>query len=69
MAETSRPPFATARRSSGRANVGALHRCVWTFTMNEAWVGSRRAEDLVDRSASPWEAPARRPSHADKRRA
>ena len=24
---------------------------------------------MVDRSASPWEDPARRPSHADKRRA
>jgi hypothetical protein len=26
-------------------------------------------EDLVDRSASPWDDPCRRPSHADKRRA
>ena len=26
-------------------------------------------EELVDRSASPWDSPTRRPSHADKRRA
>jgi hypothetical protein len=35
--------------------------------MTEAWAWGRRAEVLVDRSASPWDSPARRPSHADKR--
>ena len=51
------------------ANVGAFHVCLWTFTMTEAWAWSRSEEELVDRSASPWDSPSRRPSHADKRRA
>jgi hypothetical protein len=51
------------------ANVGAFHICIWTFTMTEAWAWHRPGEELVDRSASPWDSPLRRPSHADKRRA
>jgi hypothetical protein len=51
------------------ANIGAFHVCLWTFTMTEAWAWGRKAEDLVDRSASPWDVASRRPSHADKRRA
>jgi hypothetical protein len=51
------------------ANVGAFHVCLWTFTMTEAWAWAREDEELVDRSASPWDSPLRRPSHADKRRA
>ena len=51
------------------ANVGAFHVCLWTFRMAEAWAWNRPAEELVDRSASPWDSPLRRPSHADKRRA
>ncbi len=51
------------------ANIGAFHICLWTFTMTEAWAWGRNDEELVDRSASPWDSPSRRPSHADKRRA
>jgi hypothetical protein len=51
------------------ANIGAFHTCLWTFTMTEAWAWDREADELVDRSASPWDSPLRRPSHADKRRA
>ena len=51
------------------ANVGAFHVCLWTFTMTEAWAWGRESSELVDRSASPWDTPSRRPSHADKRRA
>src|SRR3954447_1520639 len=51
------------------ANIGAFHICLWTFTLTEAWAWGRKAEDLVDRSASPWDSTLRRPSHADKRRA
>ena len=51
------------------ANVGAFHICLWTFTMTEAWAWGRKDEELVDRSASPWDSATRRPSHADKRRA
>ena len=49
-------------------NVGAFHICLWTFTMTEAWAWSRSEDELVDRRASPWDDPDRRPSHADKRR-
>ena len=51
------------------ANIGAFHICLWTFTMTEAWAWSRKEDELVDRSNSPWDSPLRRPSHADKRRA
>ena len=51
------------------ANVGAFHVCLWTFTLTEAWAWGRPADELVDRSDSPWDSPLRRPSHADKRRA
>jgi DDE superfamily endonuclease len=51
------------------ANIGALHICLWTFTMTEAWAWGRSEDELVDRSESPWDDPNRRPSHADKRRA
>ena len=37
--------------------------------MTEAWAWGRSADRLADRSASPWDDPTRRPSHADKRRA
>ena len=50
------------------ANIGAFHLCLWTYTMTEAWAWDRD-DGLVDRSASPWDDPNRRPSHADKRRA
>ena len=50
------------------ANIGAFHLCLWTYTMTEAWAWGRD-DELVDRSASPWDNPNRRPSHADKRRA
>jgi len=51
------------------ASAGAFHLCLWTFTMTEAWAWGRPAAGLTDRSASPWDDPTRRPSHADKRRA
>jgi DDE superfamily endonuclease len=51
------------------ASVGAFHVCLWAYTLTEAWAWGRPAAALVDRTASPWDDPARRPSHADKRRA
>jgi hypothetical protein len=51
------------------ASVGAFHLCLWTFTLTECWAWDRREVELtVHRSASPWDAEPRRPSHADKRR-
>ena len=37
--------------------------------MWEAWAWCQTAEDLVDRTASPWDSPSRRPRHAENRRA
>ncbi len=51
------------------ANIGSFHVCLWTFTLTEAWAWGRKSEELMDRSASPWDSQTRRPSHADKRRA
>ncbi|OWK39930.1 hypothetical protein FRUB_05820 [Fimbriiglobus ruber] len=51
------------------ANVGAFHVCLWTFAMTEAWASTATPEALVGhRASAPWDDPARRPSHADKRR-
>jgi hypothetical protein len=51
------------------ANVGAVQATLWEFTLVELWAWEQPAEALVDRRASPWDDPARRPSHADKRKA
>jgi hypothetical protein len=37
--------------------------------MVECWSWSRPGAELCDRSASPWDDPDRRPSHADRRKA
>jgi len=50
-------------------NIGAFPIGLWTFTLTQAWAWTREDQELVDRSASPWDRPTRRPSHADKRRA
>ena len=50
------------------ADIGAFQRCLGTSTMMEAWAWNR-ADELAERSASPWDDANRRPSHADKRRA
>ena len=51
------------------ANVGAFNLNAWMYSVVEAWAWGRCEEELVDRSASPWDAEPRRPSHADKRKA
>jgi hypothetical protein len=51
------------------ASVGAFNLCLWSYSLVELWAWTRSRADLVDRRASPWEDPERRPSHADKRRA
>jgi hypothetical protein len=52
-----------------QANVGAFNLNSWLYSTVEAWAWEQPAEDLVDRSQSPWDAEPRRPSHADKRKA
>ena len=51
------------------ANVGAFNLNCWMYSLVEVGAWQQSEEDLVDRSASPWDAEPRRPSHADKRKA
>jgi hypothetical protein len=51
------------------SNEGCFNLNLWMYSLVEAWAWGRAEEDLVDRSASPWDSEPRRPSHADKRRA
>jgi hypothetical protein len=49
------------------ANVGAFHLNLWLHTLIELWAWNRTHGQLCDRRDSPWDDPARRPSHADRR--
>jgi hypothetical protein len=51
------------------ANVGAYHRNRWAHPLVELWAWDRPEGELIDRTASPWDAEWRRPSHADRRKA
>jgi hypothetical protein len=51
------------------ANVGAFNMNLWLHTLIEMWAWGKSHAELVDRSASPWDNPTRRPSHADRRNA
>ena len=51
------------------ANVGAFHVCLWAYTLAEWWAWDRSHAQLVNRRASPWDDPGRRPSQQDRRRA
>ena len=49
-------------------NVAVYHLNPWMHTLVELWAWNRRHAELCDRSASPWDDPERRPSHADRRK-
>ena len=51
------------------SNVGCFNLNLWMYSLVEAWAWDKAEEELVDRSASPWDSEPRRPSHADKRKA
>ena len=51
------------------ANVAAFNLTLWGHTLLELWAWSQPARKLADRRASPWDKPARRPSHADRLKA
>jgi hypothetical protein len=51
------------------ANVGAFAVNLLWYSVAEAWAWAREEGELLDRSASPWDAEPRRPSHADRRKA
>jgi hypothetical protein len=51
------------------ANIAVFHLNLWLHTLIELWAWDRSPAKLCDRSASPWDNPDRRPSHADRRNA
>jgi hypothetical protein len=51
------------------ANIGTWHLNLWMHTLVELWAWNQPKPMLCDRSASPWDDPDRRPSHADRRKA
>jgi DDE superfamily endonuclease len=51
------------------ANKGCFNLDGWMYSQTEVWAWDEPDEELVDRSASPWDGRPRRPSHADKRKA
>ena len=48
------------------ANVGAWNLIGWWHTLVELWAWERPASRSCDRSDSPWDRAARRPSHANR---
>jgi hypothetical protein len=51
------------------ANMATFNMILWGHTLTELWAWHRPAKELSDRSASPWDNPQRRPSHADRLKA
>ena len=51
------------------SNEGCFNLNLWMYSLVEAWAWGKAEEELVDRSASPWDAQPRRPSHNDRRKA
>lgn len=51
------------------ANLGAFHLNLWAHALVQLWAWGRPKERICDRTASPWDDPGRRPSHADRRKA
>ncbi len=52
-----------------REDAGAFNLNLWLHTLIELWAWTQPASKIRDRSASPWDDPERRPSHADRRNA
>lgn len=50
------------------SNVGCWHLNTWLYTMVELECWDMSRDELVDRRDRSWDNPARRPSHADRRR-
>jgi DDE superfamily endonuclease len=51
------------------SNEGCFNLSLWMSSLVEVWAWDKPEEELVDRSASPWDNQPRRPSHQDKRKA
>lgn len=50
-------------------NVAVYHLNLWMHTLVELWAWNKTHTQLCDRSDSPWDDAARRPSHANRRKA
>lgn len=50
------------------SNIACWHLNAWLFTMVELCSWDKPHEELSDRTDRPWDNPARRPSHNDRRR-
>jgi hypothetical protein len=50
-------------------NLAVYHLNLWIYTLVELWSWNRPHDELCDRRQSPWDDAARRPSHADRRKA
>jgi DDE superfamily endonuclease len=50
-------------------SVAVFGLCLWMHTLVELWAWNGRHEELCDRTDSPWDDAARRPSHANRRKA
>ncbi|MGL4553815.1 MAG: hypothetical protein ACRC33_21845 [Gemmataceae bacterium] len=51
------------------SNEACFNINLWMYSLVEAWAWNKPEEEVVDRSACPWDNQPRRPSHADKRKA
>jgi hypothetical protein len=51
------------------SNIGCFCLNLWLHTMVELWAWTKSKAEICDRTASPWDDPSRRPSHADRRKA
>jgi len=51
------------------SNEACFNLNLWMYSLVEIWAWDKPEEELVDRSASPWDNQPRRPSHQDKRKA
>jgi hypothetical protein len=50
-------------------NLAVYNLNLWMHTLVELWAWDKSGKQLVDRSDSPWDDAARRPSHANRRKA
>jgi len=51
------------------SNLAVYNLNLWMHTLVELWAWNKQADELCDRSDSPWDDATRRPSHANRRKA
>jgi hypothetical protein len=50
-------------------NIAVFNLNLWVHTLVECWAWHKPVEQICNRASSPWDDDARRPSHADRRKA